>query len=343
MIKNGVKDAGDIWAPGKVAQVVLARHPSGQVREAFPVYPYAEKATEFSAESDLAMLPISIMEESNMIGAVVANGLYKPRLTSVAAKQTRLCERMYDGNELTVQFTVADLSPIVRPSSVIMGANIYGQDAIEVKFGSDGFRIQVTDFENIVSASYPFTYSLSTNDVVTVKRLLDVIVIHVNGNYVFAARDPLLKPNDSQTYVGVTTTSTPTNISSAFSSLKFIGSTFQPDQLLARLDVERPALVRDVDTYVGHVYIRKGGHVLLMLNDYRWNTTTAVSTRIGEVFVNGTTNEHRQILISNQNGGSGSKEMTIPDNTHIYILSKSNAQNAQDRQLKSGLFEVYPY
>ncbi|QXO14634.1 hypothetical protein SEA_RUNHAAR_29 [Gordonia phage Runhaar] len=339
MIKNGVKDVGDIWAPGKTAQVVLAKHPSGQVREAFPVYPYAEKGNDFSVASDIGFLPLSIMEESNMIGATIVNGLYKPRLTNVAAKHIRLCERMYDGNELTVHFTVADLSPIVRPSSVILGANVYGQDAIELKFGSDGFRIQVTDFDNIVAASYPFTFALSTNDAVTVKRLLDVIVVHVNGNYVFAAKDPLLKPNDSQTYVGVSTVSTSTNISSAFSSIRFIGSTFQPDQLLARFDVERRQLAQNTATLVGSFYSAQGGRALVMLNEFGWTNWTNFSVRQVEVNING----QQQLLITNQNGGSTSKELTLAPNSLFEIKAISNAGNASDRVIKEGLVEVYPY
>lgn len=339
MIRNGTKPAGDIWAPGKVAQVVLAKHPSGQVREAFPCDSYADKGNDFSLASDIGFLPISIMETSNMLGATIANGLYKPRVTNVNAKHIRLCERMYDGNELTVQFTVADLQPIVRPSSVIVGANVYGQDAIEVLFGSDGFRIQVTDYENIVSAVFPFTYTLANNDVVTVKRLLDVIVVHVNGNYVFAARDPLLRPNDSQTYVGVRTTSTATGISSAFSSLKFIGSTYQADQLLARFDVERKVLPQNTATLVGSFYIAKGGHGLLMMNEFGWTNWTNFSVRQVEVNVNGT----QQLLITNQNGGSASKELTFPNNSLIEIKSISNAGAASDRTIKEGLVEIYPY
>ncbi|QAU06735.1 hypothetical protein HWC66_gp29 [Gordonia phage Chikenjars] len=339
MIKVGTRNAGEIVDPTRVAKVVLARHPSGQVREAYPVHPYAEKGNDFSVASDIGFLPLSIMEESNMLGATITNGLYKPRVTNVNAKHIRLCERMYDGNELTVQFTVADLQPIVRPSSVILGANVYGQDAIEVLFGSDGFRIQVTDYENIVSAVYPFTYALANNDVVTVKRLLDIIVIHVNGSYVFAARDPLLKPNDSQTYVGVRTTSTATGISSAFSSLKFIGSTFQADQLLVRFDVERKVLPQNTATLVGSFYSAQGGHALLMLNEFGWTNWTNFSVRQVEVNVNGV----QQLLITNQNGGSTSKELTLPPNSLFEIKAISNAGNASDRTIKEGLFEVYPY
>lgn len=339
MIKVGTRNAGEIVDPTRVAKVVLARHPSGQVREAYPVHPYAEKGNDFSVASDIGFLPLSIMEESNMLGATVTGGLYKPRMTNVNAKHIRLCERMYDGNELTVQFTVADLQPIVRPSSVIVGANVYGQDAIEVLFGSDGFRIQVTDYENIVSAVYPFTFALANNDVVTVKRLLDIIVIHVNGNYVFAARDPLLKPNDSQTYVGVRTTSTATGISSAFSSLKFIGSTFQADQLLVRFDVERKVLPQNTATLVGSFYSAQGGHALIMLNEFGWTNWTNFSVRQVEVNVNG----QQQLLITNQNGGSASKELTLPPNSLFEIKAISNAGNSSDRTIKEGLFEVYPY
>ncbi|WAB10414.1 hypothetical protein SEA_PHEPPER_29 [Gordonia phage Phepper] len=339
MIKNGVKDAGDIWAPGKTAQVVLAKHPSGQVREAFPVHPYAEKGNDFSLASDIGFLPLSIMEESNMLGATITNGLYKPRVTNVAAKHIRLCERMYDGNELTVQFTVADLQPIVRPSGVILGSNVYGQDAIELLFGSDGFRIQLTEYDNTVPVVYPFTFALANNDVVTVKRLLDVIVVHVNGNYVFAARDPLLRPNDSQTYVGVRTTSTSTGISSAFSSLKFIGSTFQPDQLLVRFDVERKQLPQNTATLVGSFYSAQGGHALVMLNEFGWTNWTNFSVRQVEVNING----QQQLLITNQNGGSTSKELTLAPNSLFEIKAISNAGNASDRVIKEGLLEVYPY
>ncbi|UVK59311.1 hypothetical protein SEA_PHEROBRINE_28 [Gordonia phage Pherobrine] len=340
MIRNGIKPAGDIWAPGKTAQVVLAKHPSGQVREAFPCATYIQKNNAFSAPIDLGMYPMSIMSESNMMGGTVVDGVYRPRLTNVQAKQIRLNENMYDGNEMTAEVVVADIQPIARPSTVILGCNIYGQSIIEVAFGSDGLRIQFTDYENIVGAQFPKAYTIANGDILTIKRVLDVIVIHVNGVYAHSARDATFKPDESQPYVGFSTSSSPTGVSSSIANLKFIGSTYQTlSNFQARYDLERKSVASGSLTSIGSFYIAQGGHCLVMLNDFGWSTNTSFSQREGNLFVNGT----REVRVTAQNGGSASKEMTIPPNSFIEVFTWAANAGANDRIVDSGYVEIYPY
>ncbi|QXO13036.1 hypothetical protein SEA_FIGLIAR_29 [Gordonia phage Figliar] len=338
MIKVGTRNAGEIVDPTRVAKVVLARHPSGQVREAYPCGVYRTKQAEFNAASDIGIFPISIMSESNMIGGVVADGVYRPRLTNVAAKQVRLLDQIYDGNEMTIEIVPMEMQPLSRPSSVILGCNIYGQSAIEFVFGSDGSRIQLTDFDDIVTVNFPFTHTIAAGSVITIKRLLDIIVIHVNGNYVYSAQHPLFKIDDSQVYVGMTTTSSATGISSAFGSFKAMGSSYQSSQLLARFDVERRVLPQNTATLVGSFYVAEGGPAMIMLNEFGWTNWTNFSVRQVEVNVNGV----QQLLITNQNGGSATKNLTLQPNSLFEIKAISNAPGSTDRTIKEGLFEIYP-
>lgn len=274
-----------------------------------------------------------------MIGGIVTNGVYRPRLTNVAAKQIRLSERMYDGNEMTVEVVPMEIQPIARPSSVILGCNVYGQAAIEVLFGSDGLNIRLTDYDDIVNVQYPVAYTISAGSLIKITRVLDVIVIHVNGVYAHSARHPLFRPDDSQVYVGFSTTSSATGISSALGSIKFTGSTYQSDQFLARVDVERRSVSTSETTMVTTLYSAQGGHGLLMLNDFRWTTNTSFSQREGNVFVNGV----REFRVTSQNGGSASKEMTIPPNTLVELRTWVTNAGANDRIIGGGVLEIYPY
>ncbi|QAU06263.1 hypothetical protein SEA_RICKMORE_28 [Gordonia phage Rickmore] len=339
MIKVGTRKVGEIVDPSRSAKVVLAKHPSGQVREAYPCGTYKTKQLEFNAASDIGHFPLSIMSESNMIGGYVADGVYRPRPTNVEAKQFRLLDQLFDGNEITIEIVPMEMKPLSRPSSVVIGCDFYGKSAIEFVFGSNGSRIQLTNSDNTIGANFPFTHTIAAGNTITIKRLLDIIVVHVNGSYVYAARHPAFDTNDSQVYAGLTTTSSSTEVSTAFGSFKVSGSSYQYAQLIARFDVERRVLAHNAVTLVGSFYVAQGGHVLMTMTEFGWTNWTNFSVRQVEVNVNG----QQQILITNQNGGSASKELTLAPNSLIEIKAISNASAAGDRTIKEGLVEIYPY
>ncbi|QJD49605.1 hypothetical protein HWD32_gp27 [Gordonia phage Secretariat] len=336
MIKVGGVTPNRVRLGSATPKVVVANHPVHGIREVYPIGTYVTRETSFDTPQDLGQFPISYMSESNMVGGTVVSGNYTPRLTSVAAKQYRLLDQQFNGNEMTVEFVPSLISPLTRPSSVVLGANIYADYAVEFVFGNDGSRLEFTDYDG-THVLYSHAHTINNGSTIRIKRLRDVVVVYVNGVYVYSAKHPDLEVGEWNAYPGFSTTSSSTTISTSFASIKFVGSTSEPASVVAHFDMERIQAPSGTLGDAGKFYIAQGGPILITFNEFRWTTTTSFSQREGHVVVNGV----RQIFIGGQNGGDGYKEMTIPPNSLFEITTWCSAASANDRWVKSGYIDVY--
>ncbi|QPL14675.1 hypothetical protein SEA_SCHWARTZ33_30 [Gordonia phage Schwartz33] len=337
MIKVGGQDA-ETFLGSKRSPIVVMNDGSYGPKEVFPIGTYKNVQTGFDGEIDLGKFPISYMTESNMLGGVVSGGLYTPRATNVAAKQTRLADQTFNGSEITIEVVPALISTLDRPASIIVGGNLYGYYPIEVIFGSNGSRIEFTDYLNVKHVVSSKTHTINNGDVIRVKRLMNVVVVYVNGIYVHSGGHPDMAPDAGRTYVGFATTSGPGWVSTSFNSFNAVGSTTDNPEIIAHYDIERIQAPSSGGN-AGRFYVRQGGPCTIYFNEFRWTTTTSFSQREGHVNVNG----DRKIFIGSQNGGDGYVDLNLAPNSLITITTWCVNAGANDRWIKSGYVDIYGY
>lgn len=338
-MKLAANNVRNVFKAGQESRVVLATSSSGKVREVHPVSTYSTHSTEFDDPVDLARFPISIHEgPSNLLSGTIENGAYRPKLTSDWAKQTRIFDQAFDGNEITIEFVAIDMRQKNYPSGIVIGAGYYASEPILFDFGTDGFRLYVLDYEGSSIYDQVVNMSIPNGSKFTIKRVLDSITIYINDVFVQTFRNPALDPDDYKIYVGFTTYTTAADVSSSFANMKITGSTNQLPTPTGLLDVPRVSVPRSAWTEIAYFYIAQPGYVEIALSGYAWKTSTSLSQRRGKIFVNGTEIFH----LTNQNGGSMTANVTLTPNSRISLQAFTDAPNSNDRDLAGGIIDVYP-